>query len=99
MGTFKGTVTRNSNGTVEIRAFDDANVPREMAMGSEVEVNFNVLRTVDEIEAANSKSKNRPAPQPAATSTPATSTAPANATAATTTTGGKKTTSRTQTTG
>jgi hypothetical protein len=68
MGTFKGTVTRNSNGSAEIAPFDNANPPREFAMGSEVEINFNVIRTAEEIEAANSKAKNRPA----ATSEPAT---------------------------
>jgi hypothetical protein len=72
MGTFKGTVTRNSNGSAEIAPFDNANPPREFAMGSEVEINFNVIRTAEEIEAANSKAKNRPAPVPAATSEPAT---------------------------
>lgn len=99
--TIKGTITRNSNGTIEIRPFDDANPPRALAMGTEVEATFDVLRTVDEVEAANSKSKNRPAPARAAdTSTPATTDPDSGArTAATTTAGGRKTTSRTQHTG
>jgi hypothetical protein len=57
MQSFKGTVTRRSNGSVEITPLNNANPPSDFEMGAEVEVSYQIIRSADEIETANAKSK------------------------------------------
>lgn len=76
---FKGTITRNSNGSIEITA-EGGNVPRALSMGSEVDVAITVTKTAEDIEAEHAEKKAAKAGKPvegvAASSVPPTKDAP-----------------------
>jgi hypothetical protein len=52
-----GTVTRKSNGTIEIQPSDAGTFNKLPAMGDEVSVTFDVTRSAAEIERANAAAR------------------------------------------
>lgn len=68
--TFQGIVTRNSNGSLELRP-DNQGTLTQVEMGSRVEVTIEVVETAREIEEQNAESRaarGKPPATPQATS-------------------------------